>query len=130
MLPRRSDNVYDLFFIGEEFDLSLNFSIKFDPRLNDPTSSEYESFSIKATEVLQLLINATTIEVEDYTTLTWMFREGSTMAIANNIPLLNATDEADVLAQIEQSRIQSNISDLNAVSMQMELRGCDLFPFI
>ena len=52
-----------------------------------------------------------------------MFREGSTIAIANNVPLLNATDEADVVTQMKASQDRNKVPDLNAVQLQKESLG-------
>jgi len=99
------------------------------------SSNYYKDFSSNTTASLQVLLLSTTLKITDSTVagLAWVFTEGSTVATAANIPVLNVTDADDARAQLQRSMESSVDPDLTSATLNANdmcsnssLNNCDL----
>jgi len=83
------------------FEISLTFNLEFNIDLKNPNTEFYQTFSNNVTETLNAIIASTNLLVSGSTTLVWTFSPGSIIAKATQVPLINATSEDEVQAEIE-----------------------------
>ena len=99
------------------FDIVLTFNITFNNDLNNVSSSYYTTFSAAVSVDLTAILNAAALQITDaaLNSLVWIFTEGSTIATANSIPVLNVTDEA--VAQSLLTEAVNSIPDLKSITI-------------
>ena len=95
--------------------MTLKFNQPFSSELNDETSEIHKNFSRKATDALRQIIETTTATVTNYSSVSWVFTEGSIISTAKNIPVIGVTDDKEFQNQISAFN-SSDILDLQSVA--------------
>ena len=101
----------------------LRFIDDFDSALLDTTSQQYKDFSLRATQTLEKIINQAngiSIDVTDLAAVIWYFREGSTIATAESVPLQgtdNRTVAETAINNVDPSTVDPKLTSIVATGI-------------